>query len=431
MSESREVKKRYLKRNINGHELDPQTLMMSYGYRPEWSEGSVKPPLFLTSTFVVESAEACKRFFQIAYGLEKPQEGEELGLIYGRINNPNLEILEDRLTLYDGGEAALAFASGMAAITTTLYEFLEPGDVILHSGSLYGGTDHFIKHVMTKFDVTCVSFDKNDTPADIDQRVQATGRADRVGMIYIETPANPTNQLVDIEMCAELADRYTSNGRRPILACDNTFLGPLFQQPLKHGADIVLYSATKYIGGHSDLVAGAAVGSAEAISRVRSMRTFMGTMADPYTCWLLLRSLETLKPRMELMCQIAQQVADYLATHPKVEKLYYLAHLEDDDPQRAIYDKQCHAPGAMISFDIVGGEAEAFRFLNALQVIKLAVSLGGTESLAEHPATMTHADVDPEDQRKVGLTDKLIRMSIGLEHPNDLIADLEQALRAV
>jgi methionine-gamma-lyase len=426
------IQKRYTKRNLNGRELDPQTLMMSYGYRPEWSEGAIKPPIFQTSTFVIESAEAGKRFFSLAYGLEEAGEDDEAsGLIYGRINNPNLEILEDRLTLYDGGEAALAFGSGMAAITTTLLALLKPGDLILHSGSLYGGTDHFIKHVLPRFNIDYIDFDKDDDFGEIVQRVRDSGKADRLAMIYVETPSNPMNALVDLEMCAELADTFSTNGRRIPIACDNTFLGPIFQQPIRHGVDIVLYSATKYIGGHSDVVAGAAVGSEELIGQIRGMRTFMGTMADPWTCWLLLRSLETLKPRMQLMSDIASQVSDFLASHPKVAKIYCLGHLSDDPRQQAIYEKQCLAPGGMISFDVAGGEAEAFRFLNALQIIKLAVSLGGTESLAEHPYTMTHADVSPEDKHRVGLTDSLIRMSIGLEHPDDLIADLDQAMAEV
>ena len=425
------TQKRWTKRNLNGRQLDPQTLMMSYGYRPEWSEGAIKPPIFQTSTFMIESAEAGKRFFSLAYGLEEAEDNEGTGLIYGRINNPNLEILEDRLTLYDGGEAALAFGSGMAAITTTLMALLSPGDLILHSGSLYGGTDHFIKQVLPRFNIDSIWFDKDDSFQDIAERVRASGRADKLAMIYVETPSNPMNTLVDLDMCAELADMFSTGERRIPIACDNTFLGPIFQQPIKHGVDIVLYSATKYIGGHSDVVAGAAIGSAELIGEIRGMRTFLGTMADPWTCWLLLRSLETLKPRMQLMSDIATQVSGYLASHPKVEKIYCLGHLDDDPTQQSIYEKQCQAQGGMISFDVVGGEAEAFRFLNALQIIKLAVSLGGTESLAEHPFTMTHADVSPDDKAAIGLSDKLIRMSIGLEHPDDLIADLDQALAAV
>jgi methionine-gamma-lyase len=236
---------------------------------------------------------------------------------------------------------------------------------------------------------------------------------------------------VDIEFCVQLAQRYAPNGRKVPVAVDNTFLGPLWQHPLKHGADLVLYSATKYIGGHSDVIAGACLGSKEMLTPVKMLRTFLGTMAGPWTGWLLLRSLETLKLRMTCQMKNARYVADFLADHPKVQRVYYLGHLSEEDPQYAIYRKQCLAPGGMISFEIVGGEREAFRFLNALKLIKLAVSLGGTESLAEHPATMTHADMCPEHRQAFGITESLIRLSIGVEHPEDLILDLKQALDAV
>ncbi len=416
---------------LNGRRLHPQTLMMGYGYKPEWSEGALKTPIFQTSTFVVESAEEAKRCFSVAYGLEEPLEGESLSLIYGRINNPNLEILEDRLTLWDEAEAALAFASGMAAITTTLFEFLSPGDLLLHSGSLYGGTDHFIKHVLPRFNIDHIAFEAGDTEEQIIAALNASGKSDNLSMIYVETPSNPMNALVDLEMCVNIARQLQRGNSKIPVAVDNTFLGPLFQRPLELGVDLVLYSATKYIGGHSDVVAGACAGSNEMVGRVRAMRTFMGTMADPWASWLLLRSLETLQVRMIGQIDVARAVADFLVNHPKVKRTYYLGHLEPGSRDQEIYDRQCSAPGSMISFDIDGGEAEAFRFLNALQIVKLAVSLGGTESLAEHPCTMTHADVAPEDQAKVGLTDSLIRMSIGLEHPDDLIADLDQALAAV
>jgi methionine-gamma-lyase len=212
---------------------------------------------------------------------------------------------------------------------------------------------------------------------------------------------------------------------------DNTFLGPLWQHPLQYGADLVLYSATKYIGGHSDLIAGVCLGPRDLVDQVRSMRTIMGTMADAWTGWLLLRSLETLKVRMTAQMKNARIVADYLVDHPKVERVYYLGHLPEGDPQYGIYHRQCSAPGAVISFDIIGGEAQAFKFLNALRMIKLAVSLGGTESLAEHPATMTHSDVDPEERAAMGISEQLVRLSIGIEHPDDLLVDLEQALASV
>jgi methionine-gamma-lyase len=249
-------------------------------------------------------------------------------------------------------------------------------------------------------------------------------------MIFIETPANPTNALVDIAMCADLARQHSAADRRVLLAVDNTFLGPLWQHPLQQGADLVLYSATKYIGGHSDVIAGVCLGSRELIQRVQILRTFLGTLAGPWTGWLLLRSLETLKLRMTCQIKNARYVADFLVDHPKVDRVYYLGHLTEDDPQFSVYRKQCLAPGGVISFDIVGGRDEAFRFLNVLKLFHLAVSLGGTESLAEHPATMTHSDLTPEERAGMGIGERMIRLSIGVEHPEDLICDLRQALAA-
>jgi methionine-gamma-lyase len=232
-------------------------------------------------------------------------------------------------------------------------------------------------------------------------------------------------------MCAEIAREYSTEAKRAILAVDNTFLGPVFQHPLNHGADLVLYSATKYIGGHSDLLAGACLGSSELLQRVRAMRTFLGTMADAWTGWLILRSLETLKIRMEAQAEVATHVAKFLVEHPKVARVYYLGFLNEGDQDYEVYQKQCLGPGSMISFDVRGGEAEAFRFLDTLKIVKLAVSLGGTESLAEHPYSMTHCDVKEEDKLNFGISESLIRMSIGIEHPEDIIADLDQALANV
>jgi methionine-gamma-lyase len=406
----------------------PESHMMSYGYRPELSEGALKSPIFQTSTFVFKTAEEGKAFFEVAYGLRPPREHEQPGLIYSRLNNPDLEILEDRLTLWDGAEDAAVFASGMAAITTAMFTFLRPGDVILHSEPIYGGTDHFIKHVLVEFGVTPVGFSAGADMCEVEAELLRAGQAEHLRMIYVETPANPTNCLVDIASCAALAQRHSRPDRRALLAVDNTFLGPLWQHPLKHGADLVLYSATKYIGGHSDVVAGACLGPRALMQPVRAMRTFMGTMAGPWTGWLLLRSLETLKLRMTCQMKNARYVADFLADHPKVQRVHYLGHLKPGSSQHDIYQRQCLSPGAMVSFEVCGGEAEAFRFLNAL---RLAVSLGGTESLAEHPATMTHADVDPACKRRIGISDALVRLSVGVEHPEDLVAELDRALRAV
>jgi methionine-gamma-lyase len=415
---------------LNGRPLHPESLMMSYGYRPEWSEGAAKIPIFQTSTFIFKSAEEGKAFFELAYGLRSRRDGEQMGLIYSRLNNPDLEILEDRLTLWDEAEAAAVFASGMAAITTTLLTFLRPGDVLLHSEPVYGGTDFLFKHILPQFGIRVVGFRAGTPPEQAELLLRRLGLTERLALIFIETPANPTNDLVDIAACAALAKRVSVT-RRILVAVDNTFLGPLWQQPLKHGADLVLYSATKYIGGHSDVIAGVCLGSRDLLDQVRVLRTIFGTMAGPHTGWLLLRSLETLKLRMTAQMKTARHVAAFLNTHPKVARVHYLGNLTEDDSQYEIFQRQCSAPGGMISFEVVGGEAEAFRLLNALKLIHLAVSLGGTESLAEHPATMTHADVDPEERLELGITPAMIRLSVGVEHPEDLIADLAQALEAV
>lgn len=416
-------------RTIGDHRLRPESLMMRYGYRPGWSMGAIKPPIFQTSTFAFESAEAGKAFFEVAYGLREREPAEEMGLIYSRLNNPGLEIMEDRLTLWDGARAAAGFESGMAAISTTLLAFLRPGDVIVHSEPLYGGTDYLLNSVLTEFGIAPVGFAAGAEPGAVAAAVARGRDLGRLGMIFIETPANPTNALVDIAHCVELA---RDDEREPALvAVDNTFLGPLWQHPLELGADLVLYSLTKYAGGHSDLIAGACLGSEPLVSRVRTFRTFLGTMTDPWTGWLVLRSLETMKLRMTCQMKNAGYVADFLASHPKVGRVYYPGLLEEGAPQHDVYARQCLAPGAMISFDVRGGEAEAFRFLNALRMISLAVSLGGTESLAEHPATMTHSDIRPDERRRMGIGPGMIRLSIGIEHPEDLLADLERALEAV
>lgn len=405
--------------------------MMSYGYNPEWSEMAVKAPIYQTSTFVFKSAEEGKAFFELAYGLREKNAEEQLGLIYSRLNNPDLEILENRLRFWDGAEEAAVFASGMAAISTTLLALLKPGDVILHSEPIYGGSDYYIKNILPKFGIQSIGFQACATGEEIAQLLEESGVADKLAMVYVETPANPTNHLVDIEECAALARKHSTEDKKVVVAVDNTFLGPVFSHPLKHGADLVLYSATKYIGGHSDLIAGACAGSAALMKQVKGMRTFAGSMASPWTGWMLMRSLETLKIRMEAQARGAEVVAEYLKQHPKVEKIYYLGDLQDNPRQQAIYDKQCTAAGSMIAFDLKGGEKEAFKFLNSLRLIKLAVSLGGTESLAEHPASMTHSDICLADRAKMGIGEGMVRISVGVEHPEDIISDIEQALAKV
>lgn len=410
--------------------MHPESLMMSFGYKPSLSEGAIKCPIFQTSTFVFNTAMEGKRFFELAYGLREKDAGEELGLIYSRLNNPDLEILENRLCLWDQAEDCAVFESGMSAISTAMMEFMVPGDLLLYSRPVYGGTDHFINHFLKKLNIEAVGFYATDTKDQIIERIQATSKGDRLAMIHIETPANPTNALIDIEMCAEIKNYFSTEEKQIILSVDNTYMGPVWQHPLKHGADLVLYSATKYIGGHSDVIAGACLGSKQLMARVKGLRTFLGNMAGPWTGWLLMRSLETLKIRMEQAALNASHVARFLENHAKVEKIYYLGTIPKNGSERdkMIYARQFTSSGAMIAFDIKGGEAEAFRFLDSLKLIKLAVSLGGTESLAEHPQTMTHADVPMEDKKVMHITEKLIRLSVGVEHYNDLIADIGQAL---
>ncbi|MDA8714774.1 cystathionine gamma-synthase family protein [Flavobacteriales bacterium] len=409
----------------------PESLMMTHGYQPELSEGAVKCPIFQTSTFVFKTAEEGKAYFEIAYGLREQAKDENLGLIYSRINNPNLEILENRLCLWDEADDCAVFESGMSAISTVLLEFLNRGDLLLYSSPTYGGTDHFIQHFLHKMGVHTIGFTPDQSKDELIDLISKSGYADRLALIYIETPANPTNAIIDMQMCRKIADYFKGENKETYVAVDNTYMGPLWSHPLQHGADIVMYSATKYIGGHSDLIAGAVLGNTEIMNRVKVLRTFLGNMISPHTAWLLLRSLETLKVRMEQQAANAQKIASFLANHPKIQKVHYLGNLEENSHQYKLYKKQYSSPGAMVSFDIVGGEKEAFQFLNNLNLIKLAVSLGSTESLAQHPASMTHIGVDSEVKEKLGITEKLVRLSIGVEFADDLIWDIKNALAAV
>ncbi len=411
------------------HQFQPESLMMSLGYSPEWSEGAIKCPIFQTSTFVFKNAQEGKAFFEVAYGLREKEKDENVGLIYSRINNPDLEILEQRIAVWENAEDCASFESGMSAITTVMLEFLKPGDLLLCSKPLYGGTDHFVNYFLTSIGVQVIGFDCYETQSEIIDRLESSGQSANLAMIYVETPANPTNAITDIEMCKHISDFYKQKNQKDVLvAVDNTYMGPLWQHPLELGADVSIYSATKYLAGHSDLIAGACCGKKEVISRIRVLRTFLGNMIAPYTAWLLMRSLETLKIRMEKQAENAEKVAAFLENHPKVEKIYFLGNLKPEDGrQYELYKKQHSSAGAMISFDIKGKEADAFRFIDKLKLIKLAVSLGSTESLVEHPYTMTHAGVDPEHKQKMSITEKMIRLSVGVENHLDLIWDLQQA----
>lgn len=414
-------------KTVGGRELSPATLMMGHGYDPMLSEGSLKPPIFATSTFVFPNAAAGKRHFE---GVTGKRPGGAEGLVYSRFNGPNQEILEDRLGIWEEAEDALAFSSGMSAIATLFLAMVKPGDTIVHSGPLYAATETLIARILGKFGVHWLDFPAGATREEIDA-VLGKAASGNVALIYLESPANPTNALVDVEAVAASRDAIFTGANKPPIAIDNTFLGPLWAKPLQQGADLVVYSLTKYAGGHSDLVAGGVLGSKEHINTIRLMRNTIGTICDPNTAWMLLRSLETLELRMSRAGENAVKVCEYLRTHPKVEKVGYLGFLEEGSRQADIYKRHCTGAGSTFSLYLKGGEKEAFAFLDALKIAKLAVSLGGTETLASAPAAMTHLSVPDARKQALGITDNLVRISIGVEDADDLIADFEEALKAV
>lgn len=421
---------RYRKQRLANHTLHPETLMLGYGYDPRLSEGAVKPPVFLTSTFVFRSAEEGRDFFDYTAGRREPPPGAEAGLVYSRFNHPNSEIVEDRLAAYEGAEACILFSSGMSAIATTILSFIRPGDVILHSQPLYGGTETLVTRTLSAYGVSAVGFADGVDEASVRAAANEAASKGRLALIMTETPSNPLNTLVDLKLVRRIADEIgTRQQHRPLVICDNTLLGPVFQHPLACGADVSVYSLTKYVGGHSDLIGGAALGADSLMKPIRLLRGAFGTQLDPYSCWLIGRSLETLALRMERANQNAKVVAEFLRDHPRVATVHYLPFLPDG-PQRRVFEAQSSEPGSTFSFDVKGGLAEAFRCLNRMQIIKLAVSLGGTESLACHPASTTHSGVPADVRARIGVSDATIRLSIGIEHADDLVADLTQALQA-
>ena len=406
--------------------------MMSFGYTPEWSEGSVKPPIFQTSTFVFKNAEEGKRFFEVAYGKSELNAKEEIGLIYSRINNPNMQILEERLAVLEGSESAAAFESGMSAISTTMLSYLKPGDILIYGNPVYGGTHHFITHFLKDIGVKILPFSSETKTQEIITKLDTSEYSGNVKMIYFESPANPTNSLFDLDELKKLKDEISVKSSNEImLVMDNTYLGPLWQKPLDFGVDIVCYSATKFLNGHSDVIAGCAMGSKQVIGPIKTLRTFLGSMIAPYTAWLLTRSLETLHLRMAKQGKNAEKVVNYLMSHKSVKTVSFPGIDTMGEKQNEIFKRQCLGSGAMISFEVFGGEKEAFKFLNNLKLIKLAVSLGSNESLAQHPYSMTHADVPDDIKLKIGINQGLIRLSVGIENAEDIIDDLNNAFKEI
>lgn len=399
----------------------PDTESVTLGHDAVRHLGSLKPPIYETTTFVFETAEEGKRFFERAYG-QPDSSDRDGGYIYSRLDSPNLAPAEARLAAWEQAGDAAIFGSGMGAITTVLLTFLRPGDLVLYSLPTYGGTSTLMTGLLAEFGVVTHPFRSTASSDDLDALVGDQ----RLAMVFLETPANPTNELFDIAMAAELADRHEAR-----VVVDNTFLSPVWQKPIIHGADISLHSATKFLGGHSDLTAGAVCGGRDDIARLRRTRYEIGTTPSPSTGWLLGRSLETLRLRVTQQTSNATRLAGFLDEHEKVKTVSHLSLLEPGEAGYEIYERQCSGPGAMISFEIVGGEPECFRFLDAMEIVRLATSLGGTESLASHPWTMSPPTVPDADKHSIGVTPGLIRLSVGIEDVADLITDLDRALSRV
>jgi methionine-gamma-lyase len=422
---------KYKKTHIGNHKLSAETQMMSYGYDPFMSEGAVKQPVFLTSTFAFKTAEEGAEFFDILSGRKEAKQGQSGGLIYSRFNNPNSEIIEDRLALLENGEMCSVFASGMGAISTTFLGLLKPKDIVVQSSPLYGGTETIIRKALKNWEINSIEFRDGLSQSSIDEALERAAKLGHIGMIFIETPANPTNSIVDFAKIKIAVDKFEKNhGYRITTVCDNTLLGPVFQKPLEHNIDLVCYSLTKYVGGHSDLVAGAVIGKKSLVEKIRATRNAFGSQLDPHSAWMIGRSLETLFLRMNHAANSALEIAGWIKNNfPKV-KVLHPKFINDKNYQEALA-KQCSGFGSTFSFVIEGGRSEAFKFINALQIFKSAVSLGGSESLICHPASTTHSGVAKELRDEFGVAEGLIRLSIGLENPQDLIADLEEGFKKI
>ena len=417
------------KDNIKG--LRPETLAVAFGYDPEMGMGSVKPPIFMTSTFVYPSAQHAKNVHEAYFDGTGPLVGET-NHIYSRLGHPGLDFLEKRLAAIDGAEEAVAYSSGMAAHSSIALAYVRPGDSVLHGRPIYGGVDMLYNSIMPQFGSHVAAYTDGTDENDVRKAADEAMAKGPLKLIIAETPANPTAAVVDLDLMVRIADEVgAKQGHRPLVVVDNTLLGPFAQRPIEHGVDLCMTSLTKYCGGHSDLLAGGVSGRKELIDYLRMQRTTWGNHLDPYTSWLVLRSLESVAVRTERAMQNARGVAEFLRDHPKVAGVTYLGFLEPGTVRRAVYDRQCKAAGSTFSFHLHGGEAEAFRMLDQLKLLKLAVSLGGSETLICHSASTTHYAVPPAQRLAGGITDGTIRLSVGLEHVDDLIGDLRQALEAV
>ena len=403
-------------------DVRPRTAVLTRGFDPSLSFGSARPAVFRSSTYVFPSPEAAERAFAITTGKVQPAEGERADLIYSRFSHPNSEILEDQIVpLEAGGREAAVFNSGMAAIMTAFFTYARPASTIVYTTPLYGGTTGLIHTFLEPFGVRGIPVRSGDTAA-IDAAIAA---APNCCIVFLETPANPTLIMTDIERAAHAASRHPD---KPVVMVDNTFLGPTFQHPLLLGADITLYSATKYLSGFSDMLAGVAITkSAEAIRKIRSRRGMFGNILQPDECWMLDGRLPTVALRMNRQSKNAQRLAEALAGHKQLSRVIYPT-LFDDPEQKRIFEKQCAYPGGIFSIEFRGGKEAAFDFLRRVRIARNAVSLGGVETLTCHPRSTTHSGMSAEELAESGVTDGLVRVSVGIEDWRDLLADFEQAL---
>jgi cystathionine beta-lyase/cystathionine gamma-synthase len=401
------------------------TAVLTRGFDPRLSVGSARPAVFRSSTYVFSSPEKAERAFAIALGKAKPAVGESVDLIYSRLSHPNAEIVEDQVVpLEKGAEAAAVFNSGMAAISTVFLTFCQPGTSFVYTVPLYGGTQHLIHQLLEPLGLKGIPVMAGETAA----IARAIAGAKNLRLVLVESPANPTLVMTDL---ADLAAAAKEHPDRPLVAVDNTFLGPTFQHPLALGADLAIYSATKYLGGFSDMLGGVVLGSdPELVARLRGTRAILGNILQPDECWLLDGRLPTVGLRMNRQSKNAQHVAEALVGHPKLKRVIYPSLLTDPEQVR-IRDAQCDYPGGIITIELKGGKRAAFEFLRHLRIAKNAVSLGGVETLVCHPATTTHSEMSEEEQARYGVGDDLVRISVGIGHWRDLLAEFRGALDAV
>ena len=403
----------------------PTTAVLSRGFDPRLSVGSARPAVFRSSTYVFSSPESAERAFNVLGGRAKLEADEKIDLVYSRFSHPNAEILEDQIVpLESNATQAAIFDSGMAAIMTAFFTFARPSSSIIYTAPLYGGTTSLIHQFLGPFGVEGIAVLAGQGEA-LDKAIRA---AKDPSIVLIETPANPTLIMTDIRRAAETAHQHPS---RPLVMVDNTFLGPAFQHPLMLGADLCLYSATKYLSGFSDMLGGVAIAKDPAlIQKMRARRSMFGNILQPDECWMLDGRLPTVSLRMNRQSKNAQRIAERLVGHPQIRRVIYPT-LFDDADQIKIRLAQCDYPGGIFSLDFHGGKSAAFAFLRSLNIARNAVSLGGVETLTCHPKTTTHSGMSAEELEQAGIGDGLVRVSVGIEDWRDLLADFEQALERI